>query len=105
MNGTAKYLSDLRVGSVVRDGRTVYKILAKSPGAIYVEKRAMVKEFDYSVMPAKEIEVERTTKLHIAPTARLSDFKGGDNRTGPCANSHFNLSRPCPECGVKRGDE
>jgi hypothetical protein len=71
------FLKDLRVGSVIRDGRTTYKILSKSPGAILVERTGTVTEMDTSVMPAVEVEVERKARIHVAPTARLADFRDG----------------------------
>jgi hypothetical protein len=59
---------------VVRDGRVSYKILSKAPGAILVLRTETVITRDDTVMPPVDTTVERTSRIHIAPTARLSDF-------------------------------
>ena len=80
------YLKDLRVGSVVKDNsparKRTYKILSKTAGSIYCEVRDRVLTRDDTVMPPVDTWEERTTKLGIAPTARLSEFRGGTDDAG-----------------------
>lgn len=82
-----KYVRDLRIGAVLKDRPGVeYKILGKSPCSVKVLRTEWVPTVDDSVMPARVTYEEKSSTIHIAPTARLADFEGwrgaGTGRAG-----------------------